>query len=384
MIIEHILKCVDKIYNVCYPLIKECFMKDKFNRAVATGLLALMIANFSACDTLNKVINQNTDTSKTDTNQSIKVPETGSNQNGDSTESSTTAHGGAYIPKDLPGDVWKALKASGKAYEYYEPAAESLDFYAIPIRFLKEEGLLYYNDDNKLCINGKQPGGRYVPFSYQTFIDENTKENDVYVLLCYENDKPQYNIDDNVQVTTWKLKYTLDDDDYQALLKLKDDFRQRFFIQEMDNIYEPEVISKCSYIHAFAGMNSPFRNEHKANNAFPNVYLDNIDYDTYTITVAARTDNGYKFYNYNFHETNAATDLMQRLGDENKDLYYNYIKIETVNTILGKCLTKFHAYNSMACLSSDEAEKLFKESTREHELTSLKVNSLDNNFVAAR
>ena len=140
-------------------------MNNKFNRVVATGLLALMIANFAACKDGDVVNNNSNDNVTTGQYQNIINP-----------------------TQSVGGDVWEAMKERGthiaksSSYDY-----SLLQNQPLPIQFLEDEGLLYRNHSNRLCINDKQPSPVYSPLETHVYIDNNTTENDVYVLVNYKS-----------------------------------------------------------------------------------------------------------------------------------------------------------------------------------------------------
>ena len=328
-------------------------MNNKFNRIVATGLLALMIANFSACKD-NDVINNKNDNTTTGQNQTIVNP-----------------------TQSAKGDVWEAMKVKGthiaksSSYDY-----SLLQNQPLPIQFLEDEGLLYRNHSNRLCINDKQPSPVYSPLETHVYIDNNTTENDVYVLLNYKSGIIDSGADEDVFVTTWKLKYTLDDDDYQTLLKLNGDYRQRFFIQEMDLIYEPQVISKATTTQQIVNMGSPVKN--KKQNIFPYVYVDGYDLNNKTIKFASMVDGGYKYYEANLYEAQIINTLMERYNITREECLGN-MHMTTQSTLLGSALTKFHIAGYSGGFTDTQAAEQIKNSKEQVVWESLDVNSQEKN-----
>ena len=220
-------------------------MKDKLNRTIATGLLVLMLANFTACGKTNP---SNTDLfGNNDHNNDAKYSDVVDDNN--NTSSSNTGNKGenqtnADKVTDY-GDVFNAMKAKGRHHKIYmEFEGDRIKDAPIPIQFLIDEGLLYYDQNGDIGIIGKQPGGLYRPFNSDVFVDENTDANDVYVIVQYSSDVVGDEVREDVYHATWKLKYTLDDADYKTLIKFTNDARLRYFVQEMDNIYEPEVVAE--------------------------------------------------------------------------------------------------------------------------------------------
>lgn len=346
-------------------------MNDKLNKVIATGLLATMIANFSACNSLPNSNNPS-----------------GSNNNGlgDTTTETVSQkprpEDNPYYksPFDFKGDVWQAMLDNGKAYVKYDPVMNpNINYRPLPLRFLQEQGLVSFDKNNMAQVQGNQPETLYDPLTAEVFIDSNTDENDVYVLVNYHSKRMIYDVDKDVYVVTWKLKYTLDDDDYETLLKLKGDYRQRFFIQEMDNIYQPEVLSKSVVAQWIVALGSPFREDRQKDNKFPNVYVDSVDYDNNVVTYVARTEDGYAYYTSGLYET-LAYEKSLSLYNLTPEEIEQYVRIETTQTPYGKCLLGRFITDYSANLTNDQAREAVKNSTRVHYLDSLYANSVEFNF----
>lgn len=334
-------------------------MKDKFNRIVATGMIALLISNFAACDEVDTTIKPNESISGAVQSQSDE--------------------------NALKGSIWDAIKDS-KYANYSTFASEdksSLDYSAIPTTFLCEQGLTYYDDQGKLQINGKQPDDTYSPLSSACFVDENTNENDVYLLVQYASGVPGIAEDDvNVDLVTWKLKYTLDDDNYQTFLKLDGDFMARFFIQEMDKQFEPEIVSH-SNINRRTMMSGSYVRGKDEKSLFPNIYVSNIDFDNCSLMYAVRTINGYCFYDFDIRQTKAWDNCMNKY-DITIDQMYEYVDMITKETLLGPCLNKFEIDSNEIILSLNIANRLLNSSTLIHELKECDINSEQNKNLLER
>ncbi len=336
-------------------------MKDGFNRVVATGLLALMIANISSCNT--------TPTLPFD-------------------EDKTTNTGHSVHQSDhslqLSGDVWDSMRKKGYTMSKYYPGfQDDLKNYPLPIRFLQEQGIVYFDDYGRLQVQGNQPNDFYEPLSVYAYIDNTTSDNDVYLLMQYQSGRIiQNTTSDDVYLATWKLKYTLDDDDYETFLELKDDFRQRYFIQEMDNMYQPEIVAKTIAIHNCVQMGSNVRTKKWPDNIFPHIYIDNIDYENYIITFGAKSTDGYRYYDVSLYESHPWNTVVEKFGitEQQKE---DSIKVETINTPLGDCLSKFQVFGIHAGVTEEIAKQKVKESTRLHELEDMKTNSIETNYEIA-
>lgn len=313
-------------------------MKEKFNKIIATGLLASMIATFSACDT---GIVGDINTNDLDTNQMS----TTANQCDTTTDVVTTTSNNTNnfdIKADLHGDVWDAVKLAGKSEAvYYAGVTENPIHLPIPVQFLTEQGILSCDSNGQYHLLGNQPKHAYHPLKSQVFIDKTTEENDVYVLVQYLSDSIYGENADDAYTVTWKLKYLLDDDDYQSLLKLENEFRQRYFIQEMDKIYQPEIMSKSVALYSMLYQGSPFVGDKLKNDGeFPYVYIEDINYDTQVITYAAKIDKGYCVYDLNIRNSKIWHTSIDRFGITEQQRE-DSIVMSYKNTPFGPCLKKF-------------------------------------------
>ena len=287
----------------------------------------------------------------------------------------------------LTGSVWEAIKNKPEVQQGSLSASveteNNLSNWPIPITFLQEEGVLYYDANSKLCVYGKQPGDGYDPFKKMyAGIDENTKDNDVYIILQYAQDvisKNNYDSSANVPLTTWKLKYTLDEDDYQTLLKLNGDFRIRFFIQEMDKQYQPEVLSKSVVTYRMSQMSSITQNYKWADRGFPNVYVHNVDYNNNIITYTVLENDGYHFYDLDIRNTNAWNNIKNDYNLTDEEVA-QYINIQTSETITGTCLTAFEVGGYRAGLSQEQAQALSDETDRIHNIKRLITSSFNRTY----
>lgn len=333
-------------------------MNDKFKRIMATGLLSSMImASMASCDLPNNK-------EETSTNQPSYIEQmTNSNNtdiNNETTHQTESETGQTNKPDNsqenkLKGDVWQAVLKRPEADDrglVIKTQQDLIKYLPLPVRFLQDEGLITYNS-GEMVINGETLNNvGYTPFAVQTAVDETTDANDVYLFVYYENadvNRDNYN---DVWTATWKLKYTLDDDDYKTFLALENDFRARLFIQEMDKIYEPEVITKNVVAFTLTGLVNPVKTDtyNIYKSVFPKIYVDDINYETRTMTFAVRKDDGYAYVDINIDDSNAVDMAMRELGitDRQEMLDRGYYLMKTKNTILGECLTEFgyYAYTS--------------------------------------
>ena len=183
---------------------------------------------------------------------------------------------------------------------------------AAPFKFLAEQGVVYYNSegepraygtddnfDNEHCIQSK------------AWIDPNTTENDFYLLTQYISAPiDDGNFNDDTYVATYMLKYTVADDCYRDLLLSAGTLRGNLLIQQIDQEYIPEIISKSVIRYDLIkslglfrdlpnnGVNQPILDYNRENVAN---YVSNIDYSNMTITVNYNTKaNEGDIYSYTY------------------------------------------------------------------------------------
>lgn len=285
-------------------LIQQFIEKNKQSilKHTAQGLLVLGLATgvLTGCD-------EATIPDVTNNNDSAIVETSGNNITTNSTDSENVVkinHSDTfYNAKKRWSDIWEIGRGPyDKERAFITKAA--------PFRFLAEQGAVYYNENghpraygtdenfwNNCCIQSKG------------FVDTNTPENDFYLMVQYIDGEydPNNSPEGKMCIATWVLKYTLSNECYQDLLLLSGDFRSNLLIQQIDQEYKPEIISKSVIRYRlfetglYEGVLSASKNiiwdkdEQWVN------YISNIDYQNMTITVdfSDRRENG-KIYSYQF------------------------------------------------------------------------------------
>ena len=335
-------------------------MKDKYTKFIATGLLSLMIANFSACDEINII------------NRGNNLNDVTSSTEGNDITPSTSNH----------GDIWEGLKS----YQAMNRTIFPYDLYniegnPIPIQFLKDQGLIYTDDRGRLKVNTDYTGDSYQQFRCFAYVDDNTTQNDVYLLLQYQSGKLNQNASNpDVYLATWKLKYNLSDEDYNTFLSMQNDWRIRLFVQEMDNIYEPEVISNSIIRQDLLHYGSHVRFEHWTEQGFPNIFVDSIDYNNAIITYGTATEEGLKYYDLDIRNTEGWKSVMHKYGFTAEECE-DKIHIEIMDTLLGPCLTKFNVHYQTGGYSSKQAQEAFDTTNNVYNLRLININETDNIYT---
>ncbi|MBE6621134.1 MAG: hypothetical protein E7625_07230 [Ruminococcaceae bacterium] len=285
----------------------------------------------------------------------------------------------------LKGDVWQAIKDLN--HMYYDALLDGyrgrLDYMGLPLTFLQEENVLINTEDG-LIVNGKQPDELYRPLICHAYVDETTTDNEVYLLVQYQSDHVKSNqASDHIYVGVWLLRYDLDAEDYETFVKLNGDFRIRTFVQEMDKQYEPIVVHKSVIRHdliAQLGMGSTKLD--KTQWGTPNVFVANIDYDNQIITYAEKSKEGFRYYQVDMRKTNNWEKAITRDGLTEEEREAS-IRVETMYTPIGACLTKFTVNGWTAGLTNKQVEEAFKNSQDIREWKEINIGSnVKENYYA--
>ena len=249
---------------------------------------------------------------------------------------------------------------------------------AAPFKFLSQQGAVYYNAegepraygtddnfDNEHCIQSA------------AWIDPNTTENDFYLLTQYisapiDDDNYNFNEDQGPYVATYMLKYTVDDDCYRDLLLLSGTLRSNLLIQQIDQEYTPEVISKSVIRYHLIkslglfrdlpnnGVNQPILDYYREDVAN---YVSNIDYSNMTITVNynAKANKGDIYsYTYKLKESPkwdkllVGNDYMPARTEEERDALTPEQIMPTYSSNVGPVLDDTQAFSRQLSPSASQ------------------------------
>ncbi len=339
---------------------------SNFNRLVATGLLALMIASFGACDEINKEYIENSVITDSQGNiVGVRPPE------------DMTNSGSVDAYNELKGSIWAEVVKSGAMIGDHVSSNEILD-QGLPITFLEKEGLIYKNDYGEYGVNGPvQPNDRFNLFQYRAYIDSDSAENDIYLLVQYASNYVGESMHSkDVYLVTYMLEYELDDDNYETFLKLDGDRLNKHFVQEMDKQFEERVIFKTIVTQEMQSIGSCVSDKQGTSQAFPNIFVANVDYNNAIITYGTRDKNGIKYYDASIRESAAWEKVMDwyTITEEERE---NSINMSTIDTPVGKCLTSFAVKDIVGGFSAEKAQALRDASNRLQELEPVDINSRD-------
>ena len=339
---------------------------SNFNRLVATGLLALMIASFGACDEINKEYIENSVITDSQGNiVGVRPPE------------NMTNSGSVNAYDDLKGSIWEEVRKTGYMTGDHVSSNDIL-YQGIPITFLENEGLIYKKDNGKYGVNGpNQPNDRYGLFKYRAFIDPNSPENDVYLLVQYASGYVgEDTLTPDIYLATYMLQYELDDDNYETFLKLDGDRLNKHFVQEMDKQFEERVVFKTVVTQEMLSVASCMADKQWTRQGFPNIFVANVDYDRAIITYGTLNANGIKYYDADMRYSKVWENVLDRYGITEEEREQS-IHMNTVDTPVGPCLTSFGVEDLTCGISAKKAQELRDASNLMQELQEIDINSED-------
>ena len=273
---------------------------QKFKKGISAGLLALMVAgtasNLTACN-VNPF----------------------SSEEESSTYSETSLRfGEGRVFSNVKERTFNGRPIESVTQSYLESLTidqiDSLENLGLPFEFLIEEGLCSEIAENEYDLYGgyraRDDMGRIAGGDVNAAILKNEDEtNKIYMFVQYTYGWNQYyqemQTNNNAGwVASYLLEYTLSDQDYydfQVLSNAKD-FRARYFIQEMDKIYTPNVLSKSVYnfyslwqLNPFEGLAGIDRHDVLSWNRLGSLnlkYIESVDYDNNLINVNYYDENG--------------------------------------------------------------------------------------------
>jgi len=347
-----------------FSYIKKMIEQNKksiINRTAA-GLisLGLLTGALAGCDNITKP-NQTEHTNQNTDNVSEIV---GSDTVAGSNTTKPTTPNKPYTPKYEPlehSDTWyKAKQRWGRMWEqnvlYWQHDIRFLKSPA-PFKFLEEQGAVYYDENDALrpnIIDESFLGSNYI--QSQGFIDDNTPENDFYLLVQFINSHTEksYGNGSDVYIASYMLKYTLPDDCYRDLLLLNGDDRCNLLIQQIDEDYPREVVSKSVVKYDLLYTLSAFDTSNGVNQTSVNKglsslanYVENVDYDKHTLTInyADKEDIGKIYsYTYNVKESPAweqcllGSQYVSPITKEYRDSVKDSELMSQYQTPVGPCL----------------------------------------------
>ena len=347
-------------------------MKDEFNRIIATGMLALLIANFAACDEI----------SQEDINNSVITDTSGNIVAVDPGGFTTSTSQNPY--DELGGSIWKNVRNSG-AMSGDKIYSNEIYQQGLPLEFLTQEGLIYMQDNGWYAVNGEnQPTDRYNPFTYRAFVNPNSSENEVYLLIQYASDDlGQNENNENIYLATYMLQYELDDDNYETFLKLDGDRTIKHFIQEMDRQFEEKVIFKSVVAQNMVVKGSHVSKEHWSKKGFPNIFVSNVDYNNAVLTYGAVSPEGLRYWDVDIRKTGnweAALDVYGISEEEREGM----INMQTINTPVGSCLIEFDIGELPAGYNDQQCKEAYNTTDHIQELQEIDINSQEKTLTSGR
>lgn len=331
-------------------------MKFKLNRVAATGLIAAMLTNATSCsvEDFERLIPHLVNTTMTQT----PVTQT----------------------TEYAGPIWDKLSRDMIMTHNKLPFGYSqLEGYPIPIQFLKEEGLITEDIKDQLILTTEtQATNRYWPFTSRAFVDKNSSDNAIYLLVQFANGQITENeTNDDIYLITWLLKYNVTEHDCQSFINMEGDFRIRFFIQAMDELYAPEVISKSIVAPSTISL-ATYENFGSEKNKYPYIFISNVDYDKHIITFGAYNNGELRHIDLDIRTTHAwQGNLAEGYTEEQLEAK---IRLKSKETPFGPCLTDFNVNGWRAKLSTEEAKLAFANADKVMEVEDIAINSSEAKY----
>lgn len=331
-------------------------MKFKLNRVAATGLIAAMLANATSCSIENfeRLIPHLVNTTMTQT------PPTSTSK--------------------FEGPIWDKLAKNEIMTITKLPYDDSrIEGYPVPLEFLMEKGIVVDKSKFGLSLSTeRQATDMYRPFSSRAFVDKNSNENAIYLLFQFANGPIIPNeTNADIYLMTWLLKYNVTEQDYQSFLNLDGDHRIRFFVQTMDEVYQPEVVSESIVSPLMLNL-ADYEDFGSKKNSFPYLFISNVDYNRSVVTFGAYDGKQLKFVNLDIRKTIAWRELLAQ-GYTEAELE-KLIMLESMPTPFGPCLTEFNVNNWRAVISTNEAKELFKHSNDVIDVDDISINGTEAKY----
>ena len=344
---------------------------QKFKKGISAGLLALMLAgtasNLTACN-VNPF----------------------SSEEESSTYSETSLRfGEGRVFSNVKERTFNGRPIESVTQSYLESLnfdeKNSLENLPLPFEFLIEEGLCSEIAENEYDLYGgyraRDDMGRIAGGDVNTVILKNENDsNKIYMFIQYTYGWNQYYQEMQTNrnagwVASYLLEYTLSDQDYydlQVLLKAND-FRTRFFVQEMDKIYTPNVLSKSVYdfyslwqLNPFEGLAGIDRHDVLSWNRLGSLnlkYIESVDYDNNLINVNYYDENGKDgpgIYQYTINPVenekwwNNIIEFLAEVGETPE------LEFSSYPTIVGEACS-FYSYTGLTFSPTDEMKDSAKK-----------------------
>ncbi len=339
--------------------------QSKLNKLVATGLLGTMLASFASCDQFLPTKPAETDAFGNIINGESAEIVTDKNGNELTTEGENGNRNEIYDQRSQlfidARNKW--TEDWNRGYETnYNEGSYNFQTKGVPFRFLEQEGVVYYDEDGNKVAYGNEDFLNNDCICPTGFIDPNSEENDFYILMQYHNEN-------NGDVVTWLLKYTLGDQVYRDLLLLAGDYRARFLIQEIDQHYTPEIINKTvvsSSLLDYLGLTDDWDDSHFRRGG-QRAYISDYDCDNLTLTidygvdVAGKEPNG-NIYSYTYYLKDSpdwdrllqGSALNGPMSKEERDALTNKDLIKVKDSAYGEKLMRFGVLFYWSMRPSDE------------------------------
>lgn len=349
-------------------------------KRTATGLisLAVLAGSLTACDKIVDSI------PKPETNQST------AEQTFEDTTSSTPQETYKVVFSDTYNNAktkWEKIWFNNKV-EW--SGKRGFQLKCAPFTFLQQQGVVDVDENGYLFAYGNEDYSNDNCIRTHAFVDETTEDNELYLLVQYaSNTVNPKGSNDDAFIASWMLRYDLSDACYKDLLALSGDYKNNLLIQQIDEEYQPKIISQ-TLIRYDAIKSLDLFDDLPYDGAEQEIitptssasnYVEKIDKDNMTITVNFTSKkNPGKIYSYTYNVKESQwwnhaigkvnKEYLDNLTDEDIMIY----KDEFCGKVLQDC--------ELAIWSLSPNEEHKASAQLKYDLTKLLVNTstIDENF----
>ena len=253
---------------------------------------------------------------------------------------------------------------------------EQFQIKGAPFAFLAEQGAVYYDAQGNAYAYGNEDFENNNCIQSHVYVDEQSAENDIYVLVQYVS-APVSDLTSNnngAYVATYMLKYTLPNQEYKDFLLYTGDLRCGLLVSKISEKFKPEIISQSVVEFDLIQQLRLFDNGLIFDwlGEYIN-YIENIDYENLNLTITYKPGKNKhgQFYTYTFNLKESPMwerctkpfsegGVYTPISQEKRDSYTNEELMPTYQTPLGEALSGFKV-RGFSCYPSDE-----QKATAEH------------------
>jgi hypothetical protein len=154
----------------------------------------------------------------------------------------------------------------------------------------------------------------------------------------------------------------------------------KFFIQEMDKQYQPQIISKSVATQDLSFLGSHVTSEHWTKRGFPYIFIDKINYNNQTIRFGTLEGNALKYIIIDIRKSTGWQGA-QTLNGLTEEECEAAIQIRTKSTPVGDCLTKFSVDGFSGGYGEKRSKEAFKNTTDIEKIRVIDIESTEIEYI---